>query len=412
MQKLTTLLCLTLFCTCMQSHVSAQDTLRVLFLGNSYTGANNLPSLVSQFAEANGDVVITAMNTPGGHTLDQHATNASSLSHIAQGNWDYVILQDQSQVPTIDYFRYNFMYPAVENLKEIISEQNPCAKTVMFMTWGRQNGGMQCSSGGVYCSVDFEDFSHMTDTLASAYTEIGEMVGAMVAPVGKAWDEALTYSTSNLVLHAGDGSHPNYSGSYLAAAVFHGLIWDESPVGNTFSGSLNINEATYLQQSAFITLGDYADLNLAGSNDCVLVTYGNTLVYETYADSEFQWFDSENQLIVGANSNTYNATVSGTYTIEVLSSSGCILSCSAEIEVNGVEQAVVDRWEWVDSSTLRINQSDKYRALITSINGQIVYDHSFVGDLLSLPSLPQGLYLVTIASDGGASCPFFAKIIR
>ena len=380
----------------MQSHVSAQDTLRVLFLGNSYTGANNLPSIVSQFAEANGDVVITEMNTPGGYTLDQHYTNATSLSQIAQGNWDYVILQDQSQVPTIDYFRYNFMYPAVENLKEIISEQNPCAKTVMFMTWGRQNGGMQCSSGGVYCSVDFEDFSHMTDTLASAYTEIGEMVGAMVAPVGKAWDEALTYSTSNLVLHSGDGSHPNYSGSYLAAAVFHGLIWDESPVGNTFSGSFNIDQVTFLQQSAFNTLGDYADLNLAVSNDCILVTDGNTLVYEAGADSEFQWYDSENQLIIGANSNTYNATVSGTYTIEV----------------NGVKQTLVESWVWTDSSTMQINQSDKYRALITSINGQVVYDYSFVGDLFYLPSLPQGLYLVTIASDGGAARPFVAKFIR
>ena len=56
-------------------NIQAQDTLRVLFLGNSYTTSNNLPNLVSQFAAANGDVVITDSNTPGGHTLYQHSTN-------------------------------------------------------------------------------------------------------------------------------------------------------------------------------------------------------------------------------------------------------------------------------------------------------------------------------------------------
>jgi len=104
--------------------------------------------------------------------------------------------------------------------------------------------------------------------------------------------------------------------------------------------------------------------------------------------------------------------VSGTYTIEVSNGWGCSFSCSTAIEVNGVKQTLVESWVWTDSSTMQINQSDKYRALITSINGQVVYDYSFVGDLFYLPSLPQGLYLVTIASDGGAVRPFVAKFIR
>jgi hypothetical protein len=408
MKKLSLLLVVVL-----STNLTAQDTLRVLFLGNSYTAANNLPSIVSQFAQANGDVVITDMNTPGGHSLDQHATNATSLAKISQGNWDYVVLQDQSQVPTIDYFRYNLMYPAVEDLKEIISSQNLCAKTVMFMTWGRQNGGMQCSSNGVYCSVDFEDFSHMTDTLASAYTEIAEMVGAQVAPVGKAWDGALTNSTTDpaLVLHSGDGSHPNFSGSYLAGAVFHGLIWDESPVGNTFTGSLNTSQATYLQESAQSTLNEHSDINQGVSNDCALIIDGNDFVYETSENFSFQWFDSDNQLIEEANSNTYNATISGTYTIEVSNGLGCTISCSSEIEVTVIEEMSTS-WRWVNSSTLRISRSGKYTAQIMNAGGKLVYEKNFIGNEFITPNFSSGLYLLSIKSDSVGVQPFVTKFVR
>ena len=92
-------------CLSFSESINTQDTLRVLFLGNSYTASNNLPSLCQQFAEAEGNVLITDSNTPGGQTLISHSTNSTSLQKISQGNWDYVVLQDQSQVPTIDFLR-------------------------------------------------------------------------------------------------------------------------------------------------------------------------------------------------------------------------------------------------------------------------------------------------------------------
>lgn len=62
--------------------VSAQMK-RVLFLGNSYTYANNLPLLVKNIAASAGDILYTDSNTPGGYTLGyspiQHLTNQISL---------------------------------------------------------------------------------------------------------------------------------------------------------------------------------------------------------------------------------------------------------------------------------------------------------------------------------------------
>jgi type II secretory pathway component GspD/PulD (secretin) len=95
---------------------SAQDTLSVLFLGNSYCSVNNLPQLVQNLSASAGKTLIIDSNMPGGFTLTGHSSDPSSTAKISQGNWDYVILQEQSQIPTIDQFRYNDMYPAMGDL--------------------------------------------------------------------------------------------------------------------------------------------------------------------------------------------------------------------------------------------------------------------------------------------------------
>ncbi len=44
--------------------VRAQETIKALFIGNSYTASNNLPQLVSQIALSCGDTLIYDSNTP------------------------------------------------------------------------------------------------------------------------------------------------------------------------------------------------------------------------------------------------------------------------------------------------------------------------------------------------------------
>ena len=75
--------------------VYAQDTLRVLFIGNSMTYVQDLPGLVSDLASANGKTIITAQNTPGGYFLYDHVTDPVSLSLMSQG-FEYIVVQEQS----------------------------------------------------------------------------------------------------------------------------------------------------------------------------------------------------------------------------------------------------------------------------------------------------------------------------
>jgi len=67
-----------LVCFAIFGYVNAQ-TKEVLFLGNSYTGVNNLPQLIADVALSAGDTLIHDKNTPGGYTLEAHTTNATTL---------------------------------------------------------------------------------------------------------------------------------------------------------------------------------------------------------------------------------------------------------------------------------------------------------------------------------------------
>ena len=73
----------------------------VMMYGNSYTSFNSLNGLLESMGVLNADAI-----TPGGHRLDEHWDDVNTSGHIANTtlrdpniDWDYVVLQDQSQVP-------------------------------------------------------------------------------------------------------------------------------------------------------------------------------------------------------------------------------------------------------------------------------------------------------------------------
>src|SRR5688500_5029413 len=55
-------------------------------------------------------------------------------------------------------------------------------------------------------------------------------VNGMLFPVAAAWLAAWRRDPT-LVLYAPDGLHPSVEGSYLAALVIYGVLYDRSPIG-------------------------------------------------------------------------------------------------------------------------------------------------------------------------------------
>lgn len=230
----------------------AQQTKRVLFLGNSYTGVNNLPQMVADVAASFGDTLIFDSNTPGGYTLQGHSTNATSLAKIAQGGWDYVVLQEQSQLPSFPYNQFSTMsFPFADSLCSKINAADSCAIPLFYMTWGRKNGDQSnCATWPPVCT-----YAGMQQLLRERYLLMADSNHAQVAPVGAVWRD-LRADSLGIELYASDESHPSLEGSYLAACTFYASIFHKSPVGAAVPGFMMAQDAVAIQQHAQATVFD------------------------------------------------------------------------------------------------------------------------------------------------------------
>ena len=199
----------------------ASGKLRVLFIGNSYTYFNNLPDMFSHLAASAKPPrqVETQMVVRGGWTLKMHWEDGAALKALQQSKWDYVVLQEQSLLPITNpemMHQYARLFDA-----EI---KKAGAKTIFYLTWARQ------------------DHPEMQAKLSEGYQSIARELGALVAPVGIAWQNAFKENPQT-VFHIEDKSHPNPAGSYMAACVLYATIFGKSP--ENLSGHI-IGKATDL----------------------------------------------------------------------------------------------------------------------------------------------------------------------
>lgn len=212
---------------------------KILFIGNSYTGGIK-KSLTELFRNSpHADTQFTFIN-PGGKNLAFHLKKQKTIALIKHGNFDCVVLQDQSQTPAI--FPERFQNAAL-SLDKIIDQSG--AQTVFYQTWGRRDGDKQNPQ-------KFLSYQTMQAALTESYATAARACDALVAPVGESWS-ALRQIDPDLgrALYAKDGSHPSNKGAYLAACVFYALLVGEDPRTITFTGNLSEEEAGLIQKTVF-----------------------------------------------------------------------------------------------------------------------------------------------------------------
>jgi len=211
--------------------------LHVLFVGNSYTFYNDLPSMVQELSAHETRPVEFEMVTIPGQGLDAHWKSGVALQALRSRHWDYVILQEYSLRPIDDkasFFKYGTMF------NECI--QSTGARTMLYMTWARKATPQTQA------------------VLTDAYTTLGSDLNATVAPVGVAWEESLKARPS-FPLHVEDGSHPQPQASYLAACVFYSTLYGKSarglphklelhPARGMWRFEIKAEDAAYLQEIA------------------------------------------------------------------------------------------------------------------------------------------------------------------
>jgi len=383
----------------------SQQTKRVLFIGNSYIYTNNLPQMVSNCATSTNDQLIYNSSAPGGHTFEQHSTNTSTLEKIQIGDWDFVVLQEQSQLPSFPEAQVaQSVYPFAHFLDSTIEIHNPCAKTLFYMTWGRKNGDAQnCPNWPPVCT-----YEGMDSLLNLRYMTMAEQNNAEVAPVGALWRH-LREQNPEIDLYNSDLSHPSVAGTYAAACAFYVSIFRKDPTLITWNSTLSATDAAIIRNAAkfvvFDAMNDFfigVDDPLAGfeidNSSAPNYLFMNTSVH---AD-EFSWFVND---VFVSNEENLNYTLNeiGSYNIRLLAKY-CSFSSEFEttvsvlntpnLELNGQEFIGFPN-PFIDE--IYIQTSGVHSIRIHDLMGKLVHETEVFSNLetLNLNFLKSGVYFIS-----------------
>jgi hypothetical protein len=182
--------------------------LRVLFIGNSLTEANDLPGMVSRIADGAGTLAITVEAVDfGGASLEDHWNQGEALAAIDRGGWDAVVLQQgPSALPESRVLLLDYAHRFADRIRAA------GARPALYMVWPPL------------------DRAGDWDAVTESYTAAARAVDGLLFPAGEALREALRRKPTLDLLQT-DRFHPTATGTYLAGLVIYAGLTERSVTG-------------------------------------------------------------------------------------------------------------------------------------------------------------------------------------
>jgi hypothetical protein len=181
--------------------------LRILFIGNSLTATNDLPAVLEAFARAQGVTIETRTVAFADHSLEDHWNRREARQAIADGGWDYVVLQ---QGPSALRESQRLLREYTARFADEIRRAG--ARPALFMVWPA-SGRLNDLPGVI-----------------ESYRTAAEDVDALLLPAGDAW-RRMWERDRTARLYGPDGFHPGALGTYLAVLVMFQQFTGRSVVG-------------------------------------------------------------------------------------------------------------------------------------------------------------------------------------
>lgn len=382
--------------------ILGQDSAKVLFIGNSYTYFNNLPGMLTDLSTSLGDYVQPTSQVAGGATFQDHATNPATYTAINSADWDFVVLQAQSQEPSFPDSQVNSeTLPFAEQMADSIRNNSICSNILMFMTWGRENGDPQW--------VPISTFDGMNSRLRNAYIRMADSIDASISPVGVAW-KYVRDNYPSIQLYSPDGSHPSLEGSYLAACTFYASLFRKSPVGASFTSSLAPATAANLQLSAATAVMDSLDhwnlypMSEHTQADFSYVVNGGEVVFinNSVNATAYDWNFNDGQ-VSNDESPVIVYSAPGSYSVTLVSSSPCDSDTLSSTIVIGSNSIVTNlpkdlMIRQMENGIFQIYGDQEFdQIVVTDATGRIVTEQREAH--IDLSNKPTGLYLIRIQSE-------------
>ena len=175
--------------------VAPDKTVTILFVGNSLTFTNDLPTLFENEARRHGRKVEADQLAFANYALEDHWNDGELQKRILSRKYQYVVVQ---QGPSSQSDGLAMLLDYGKRIKKLCDDNN--SQLAFFMVWpARAN-------------------AHSFEGVIANYTEAAEVNDALLCPVGKVWRTHFD-TTQDFSYYGPDGFHPSPEGSRVAAKV-------------------------------------------------------------------------------------------------------------------------------------------------------------------------------------------------
>lgn len=389
------------------------QTKEVLFLGNSYTGNNDLPAKIKAVALSVGDTLIYQKSTPGGYSLISHDFDQNSKNLIKTKKWDHVVLQAQSQETAFnDYYLENNVYPHAKSLCERIRNNDSCTRPIFYMTWGRENGDHDnCFANPILCT-----YEGMDSMINLRYRIMGNDNDAFVSPVGAVW-HYIRDNYPGIDLYTADESHPTLRGTYVAAVTFYTVLFRKDPTLITENFSISSTDAENIRKAAKLVVFDslknwnvgvfdpVSSFTSSVQKDTVSFTSNSKLTDSYYWDfGDGRKSNEESPTHVYWKNGSFKVTlISKKCGITDTMSKTIVITGSLSIDDLKGDQVLVYP-NPASNSLIAEGLNQKFGYKITDINGRIVlYSELIHYNTIDISSLDLGLYFLQVLNENGTT---------
>lgn len=384
---------------------------RVLFIGNSFVGVNDLPSIVRQFADHAGVVLEYDSYTPGGATVKylphgarSHANNPVVYDLIRSRPWDYIVIQDNQgfycHTTLGDYGMYAEPEEGHMQLRDSLLKVNPCGKMILFSGWVDKDPYAWEPSLGLHTAEAanqrvYEQYKYMND----------HFVHQVIAPIGIAWNRVMA-ALPKMELFASDNYHPTYEGSYITAATIFSTVYGRNPEEVLFDGYLPPAAAKIVRRLAYEVVADSV-LPTGLSVGSPVLTVAGGMVSAPAGYLTYEWYI--NGMPAPSFATPDVPLIPGDcYQVKVRDRGGCELwsltQCNTK-ETTGIDDAAAVSAFQIGPNPvkkmLHLQYKDLQSLLLTDMAGKLVYHTLTPVQEIDMSGYAPGMYLVRVEDSQG-----------
>lgn len=402
-----------LFSFFLVSNSLAQTPEKVLFIGNSLTYFNDMPTTFGDISNSLGKNVTVTMYAPGGTGFVNHVDDPNLYNMIRNDTFDIVVMQPGTSESGGTSYPISTTAQRGLTIIDSIRINNPCARVFLYEI-----------SNGVISQNDYPTYFATQTKIKDSITKLADLMHLPLIPAGECFRSHYTTSP-DLLLHNSYGDvHPNPNGSYLVACAAYVTIYEDSVTSTTQYAGIPNTTAEYLQDIAdqvvlsnkpswrIDTFEPQAEFsfNQTGS----VVNFSNTSV--NYDSLSWNFGDG----ITSSETNPqHEYLANGNYTVTLtIYQHGCEYTFQEQVVISelGLQEISahdVKLYPNPAKDLLTLSSgSNIERVVLTDLHGKLVSCYNTYSSLATIDifDLPSGIYFVKVTGNAIAATIRFEKL--